>query len=77
MQAFFELRCVFLVITLIEPTKVIARKTQGNAENACVNGDSVWIRYLPQWQQLHSGHSIFHSIQILQLLQLQLQLRYN
>ena len=26
------------VLTLIEPTKVITRKTQRNAENACVNG---------------------------------------
>ena len=37
MHAFSALRCVFRVLTLIEPTNVITLKMQRNAKNACAN----------------------------------------
>ena len=36
--AYSALHCVFLILILIEPTNVITRKTQRNAENAWING---------------------------------------
>ena len=33
-----DIFCIFLELNLIEPTNLITRKTQRNAENACVNG---------------------------------------
>ena len=37
-HSFSALRCVFSVLSLIEPAKESSQKTQNIAENACING---------------------------------------
>ena len=56
------MRVVFLVLTLIISTKVITKKTQCNAENACVNG--MWQHGFKETNEILSDHEKYLLPQI-------------